>query len=388
MTSAAIICEFNPLHAGHQYIMDQARILSKDAPLICLMSGNYVQRGEPAIFSKWARAKAALLCGADLVLELPTVYAASSAEYFATGAVSILNTTGIVRDLYFGVEANCYAEVESYVTTRMIDEKAFFEKAKNDMTSGSSYCHAAAIGANPGSNNILAAEYLCALRRSNSPIIPMPIPRIGNSNHTETATKIRKELFSTGEFPPKAIPPSAEEIFRTEITCGRGPVRENFCENFILSILRISAPEQLIKLPFISEGLEYKLVKESMNCGTLKELVDSCTSRRYPRGRIKRILNAFLTGIQSDILERYRHVPPYIKALGWNNTGRELYKTICKKSTVPTFAQCSEGLHTLTGTALQVLEKEIRATDLYTLGFSNPQMRKGYRELTEKIVIV
>lgn len=388
MTSAAIICEFNPLHAGHQYIMDQARCLSEGAPLICLMSGNFVQRGEPAVFSKWSRTKAALLCGADLVLELPSVYAASSAEYFATGAVSILNATEVVKELYFGIEADGYPEVESYVSARMADENAFFRKAKSHMDDGTSYCSAAAIGASPGSNNILAAEYLCALRRSNSSIIPTPIPRTGSSSHTETATKIRKELFSTGEFSKKAIPSAAEEIFRTEIACGRGPVRENFCENFILSILRTSAPEQLTKLPFISEGLEYKLVKESMNCGTLEELIDSCTSRRYPRGRIKRILNAFLTGVNSDLLERYRYTPPYIRALGWNNTGRELYKTICQKSTVPTFAQCSEGLHILTGTSLQILEKEIRATDLYTLGFQNPQLRKGHRELTEKIVIV
>ena len=129
MTSSAIICEFNPLHSGHKYIMDRARSLTVGAPLICLMSGNFVQRGEPAVFSKWARARAALLCGADLVLELPTLYAASSAEYFATGAVSILNSTAAVEQLFFGVEAESFPAVESYVAARMSDEKAFFADA-------------------------------------------------------------------------------------------------------------------------------------------------------------------------------------------------------------------------------------------------------------------
>ncbi len=388
MIASAIICELNPLHFGHTYIFDRARSLTEGAPLICLMSGNFVQRGEPAVFSKWARAKAALLCGADLVLELPSLYAASSAEYFATGAVSILNSSGVAKKLFFGVEADNYSAVESYVTARMSDEKTFFIRAKNHMENGNSYCSAAAIGANPGSNNILAAEYLCALRRSGSNMTPVPIPRTGNSGHIETATQIRKELFVSEKLKEDTIPSVAGEIFRAEMKCGRGPVKENFCENFILSTLRISAPSQVAGLPFISEGLEYKLIKEAIYCGTLEELIDRCTSKRYPRGRIKRIVNALLTGVRAEMLEEYRNTPPYIRALGWNERGRELFKTISKHADIPVFAQCSEGLRLLSGTALQVLENEIRATDLYTLGFPAPQMRKGRMELTEKIVVI
>lgn len=388
MTSAAIICEFNPLHSGHKYIMDTARSLTEGAPLICLMSGNYVQRGEPAVFSKWARARAALQCGADLILELPSLYAASSAEYFATGAVSILNSASVVEKLFFGVEAENFSAVENYVAARMSDEKAFFTDARALMKNGNSYCSTAAISTNPGSNNILAAEYLCALRRSGSKIIPVPVPRTGNSGHLETATEIRKVLFSSGTLTEGALPPAAREIFRAETECGRGPVKENFCENFILSILRISSPEQLTNLPFISEGLEYKLVKEAKKCGTLEELIDSCTSRRYPRGRIRRIINALLTGVQADFLKEFRCTPPYIRALGWNTKGKELFQAISRQADTPVFAQCSEGLRILTGTARQVLEQEIRATDLYTLGFAAPQMRKGNMELTEKIVTV
>lgn len=388
MTSSAIICEFNPLHSGHKYIMDRAHSLTEGAPLICLMSGNFVQRGEPAVFSKWARARAALLCGADLVLELPTLYAASSAEYFATGAVSILNSTAAVEQLFFGVESESFPAVESYVAARMSDEKAFFADARALMEKGTSYCSAAAIGTDPGSNNILAAEYLCALKRSHSTIRPVPVPRIGSSGHLETATEIRKALFSAGTLTEAAIPPAAGAIFKTEIECGRGPVKENFCENFIFSVLRTSSPEQLAALPFISEGLEYKLVKEAVKCGTLEELIDSCTSKRYPRGRIKRILNALLTGVRAAQLEEFRYTPPYIRALGWNETGRELFRTISKQADIPVFAQCSEGLRMLTGSARQILEQEIRATDLYTLGFTATQMRKGNMELTEKIVVV
>ena len=387
MIASAIICELNPLHFGHKYIMDKALCLNKDAPLICLMSGNFVQRGEPAVFSKWARAKAALSCGADLVLELPSLYAASSAEYFATGATAILNAAGVVKNLIFGVESENYADVVSYIDKRMADEKAFFTIAKNHMKNGNSYCSAAAISTKPGSNNILAAEYLCALKRSDSKITPVPIARIGSSGHMETATAIRKNLFSSGKFSEDTIPPVALKIFKAEIACGRGPVRENFCENYILSVLRTSTPEELSGLPFIGEGLEYKLVKEAMNWGTLEELIDNCTSKRYPKGRIKRIVNSLLTGVCANLLEEYRYMPPYIRALGWNEKGQELFRRICRQSPVPVFAQCAEGLHILKGNALKVLENEIHATDLYALGFPDPKMRKGRMELTEKIVI-
>ena len=388
MTTTAMICEFNPLHNGHKYIIEQALRITDGSPLICLMSGNYVQRGEPAIFSKWARTRAALLCGADLVLELPSLYAASSAEYFATGAVAILNAMGVADKLVFGIEAENYAAVGAYVAERMADEKAFFTRAKVHMEDGQSYCQAAAISAEPGSNNILAAEYLCALKRSSSPITPIPVPRSGCKSHGETATAIRKELFTTGKLSESPIPSEAKEIFELEIRSGRGPVNAAFCENYIFSVLRTSTPDQLAGLPFVSEGLEYKLIKEAMNCGSLAELLKRCTSKRYPRGRIKRILTALLTGIQADQLEVFRYTPPYIRALGWNQTGRELFQAIARQSNVPVFAQCSEGLRILTGTALKVLENEIRSTDLYALGFPAPSMRKGQLELTEKIVIV
>ena len=388
MTATAMICELNPLHNGHQYLMAEAGRSSEGSPLIALMSGHYVQRGEPSVFNKWARAKAALLCGADLVLELPSLYAASSAEYFATGAVAILNTLGCVDRLVFGVEADKYEAVEAYAAERMRDEKAFYDRAKAGMINGTSYCHAAAISENPGSNNILAAEYLCALKRSGSTIRPIPIPRCGSDSHIQTASAIRKALFTDGTVSTIHIPAPAVRIFEKEIRDGRGPVTAAFFENHILSLLRAGAEDSLSGLPFISEGLEHKLTKEARRCGTLEQLTDACTSRRYPRGRIKRILTALMTGVRADQLERFRYTPPYVRALGWNQRGLSLFQSICRQSPMPAFAQCSEGLQRLTGESLRILENEIRATDLYVLGCPDPAMRKGCIELTQKVITV
>lgn len=388
MTVSAIICELNPLHNGHQYIMDRAKELSGKGPLICLMSGNYVQRGEPAAFSKWSRTRAALSCGADLVLELPTLYAASSAQYFAAGAIAILSSLGVVDNLYFGIEADTYREVEDYVAKRMSDENKFFEEIRKKMETGNAYCKAAAISPNPGSNNILAAEYLCALTRSGCSIKAIPIARQGNGSHHETATAIRNHLLRTGTVPAHLLPDKAAKIFQHEIETGGGPANGNFYENLLLGLLRLCSTQRLSQLPFIREGLEYKIAKEARLHGTIREITNACTSRRYPRSRIKRILLSLLTGVTADQLQRYHDTPPYIKALGWNRTGRELFRTISRQTSLPVFAQAAEGLRSLSGSAREILENEIRATDLYVLGLPALSLRIGNRELTEEIVTV
>lgn len=381
---SAIICEFNPLHLGHKYIMDYARS-ENHGPLICLMSGNFVQRGEPACFSKWARTKAALVSGADLVIELPTIYAASSAEYFATGAVNILDSLGIVDKLVFGVESEKYAEIEKYVQLRTENEESFFSDIKSRIKDGSSFCSQISPDGFIGSNNILAGEYLCALARIKSKIEPMPVARTGNETHNTTAGNLRR-LIKNGENFTGFIPSETVSVINNEYNAGKGPVSSLNCENFILARLRQMTAEDVSKLPFVSEGLEYKIIKEAVSNGSYNALRDACVSKRYTRGRISRILMSVVTGVTADLLKEFRNTPPYIKILGFNNTGRQLLSQISEKCTVPMFAQPSQGLFILTGNSKLVLEKEINATSVYMLGCPKVNARWGDAELTEKVV--
>ena len=380
---SAIICEFNPLHTGHKYIIDYAKSHNK-GPLICIMSGNFVQRGEPACFTKWSRTKAALLAGADLVIELPTIYAASSAEYFATGAVNILDSLGVVDKLVFGIEADSYSEIEKYVELRSSDEEAYINQVKEKISEGDSFCSKMSEGF-LGSNNILAAEYMCALKRINSNIEPMPVPRTGTETHNTTAGNLRR-MIKNGENFTSYIPSETVSVINDEYNFGRGPVNPAVIQNFIMARLRQMTAEDVRKLPFVSEGLEYKIIKEAVSKGTYSSLRDACVSKRYTRGRISRILMSVATGITKDLLEEFKNDPPYVKILGFNETGKQLLSSISEKCTIPMFVQPSQGLFILSGNRKAVLEKEINATSLYMLGCPGTDARFGDAELTEKVV--
>ncbi len=380
---SAIICEFNPLHTGHKYIIDYAKS-HNNGPLICIMSGNFVQRGEPACFTKWSRTKSALFAGADLVIELPTVYAASSAEYFATGAVNILNSLGVVDKLVFGVEKESYPEIEKYVELRTSDEEGFINQVKEKISEGDSFCSKMSEGF-LGSNNILAAEYLCALKRINSKIEPMSVARTGNETHNTTAGNLRR-MIKNGENFTGYIPPNTVSVINDEFNLGRGPVNPSFVQNYILAKLRQMTAEDVRKLPFVSEGLEYKIIKEAVSNGSYSALRDACVSKRYTRGRISRILMSVVTGITKELLEEFKNEPPYVKVLGFNETGRKLLSEISEKCTIPMFVQPSQGLFILTGNRKLLLEKEISATSVYMLGCPAPEARFGDAELTEKVV--
>jgi len=381
---SAIICEFNPFHTGHKYIIDYAK-KENNGPLVCIMSGNFVQRGEPACFTKWSRARAALSCGADLVIELPTIYSASSAEYFATGAVNTLDALGIVDKLVFGVESEHYDEIKKYVEYRTSDEKSFIENIKEGMNNGSSFCSQLFSDGFIGSNNILAGEYLCALTRINSKIEPMAVSRIGNESHNTTAGNLRR-MIKNGENFSGYMPEPSVKVFNEEFNSGRGPVSASACENYILSRLRQMKTHEVAMLPFINEGLENKIVKEAVNNGTYSALRDACVSKRYTRSRISRILMSVVTGVTGELLEEFKYTPPYVKILGFNNIGRKLISEISEKCTLPLFAQPSQGLFILTGNNKLILENEINATSLYMLGCPSPDARNGDAELTEKVI--
>lgn len=324
MLVSGIICEYNPLHLGHA---KQIRHLKEDGKaVVCLMSGNFVQRGHPAIFDKMIRAEAALACGADLVLELPLPYALSSAEGFAAGGVKILSM--LCDELCFGAEN---ADARSLMNTaQILLQDDFNEKLRAQLTTGCSFPAARAAAAaemgldtsflsNP--NNILGVEYCKAILSQKTDMLPYPIFRQGcyhdsvADSENPSATALRK-LIESGKTWQQYVPEQAADIFKDASvhTISQG-------EKAILFKLRTMTNGEFEHLPYGSEGLWRKLMHASRSKATLDEIIDATKSKRYTRTRIDRmILCAYL-----GITEKMRTTPvPYCRILGFNNTGRAI----------------------------------------------------------------
>ncbi len=329
MKITGIICEYNPLHLGHKKQMEQSRrIQGADSGIVCLMSGNFVQRGTPAIVDKTLRAKAAILSGADLVLELPTTVSLSSAEGFATGGVSILSP--FCDTLCFGAENADPATLTQ--TAKALLDPEFSEALRLELDKGLSFPAARQAALNTigidselvsQPNNILAVEYCKAILKQNSPMKPLPITRCGSYHDTlpdpenPSATAIR-QLLQNGESWQNYVPREAVDCFENALlhTTGSG-------ERAILYRLRSMTDKEFECLPYGSEGLWRKLMHAARKEATLEDILTAVKSKRYTRTRLDRmVMCAFLGITLQDLMEK----PPYVRVLAFNDRGREILK--------------------------------------------------------------
>ena len=328
MQIAGIICEYNPLHLGHQKQMDILR--AQDYGIVCLMSGNFVQRGHPAIFDKMRRAEAAVRCGADLVLELPVQYALSSAEGFAAGGVEILSQ--LCDTLCFGAETADQDALMAAAQALLTQE--FSKKLRIHLDAGLSFPAARAAGLTElgvdkdlveTPNNILAVEYCKAILAQNSALSPLPILRQGSYHddipdaENPSATSLRN-LLEKGEDWRGFVPQAAASCFENAPihTLKQG-------EKAILYRLRTMQDAEFEALPYGSEGLWRKLMHASRECATLEEIIAATKSKRYTRTRIDRmILCAFLGLTAKDLATP----APYCRVLAFNDAGRNLLKQV------------------------------------------------------------
>ena len=327
MLTTGIICEYNPLHLGHQ---KQLKVLkqNQDTAIVCLMSGYYVQRGAPAIFDKMARADAAVRCGADLVLELPVTAALSSAEGFAAKGVSILSP--FCQQLSFGAEDADPSKLLSFAGALL--DRSFPDHLHEALAKGLSFPAArqAAIEkmGYDGSllekpNNILATEYCKAILSQGSTMKPMPITRCGSYHDTEpdnenpSATAVRKQIHSGKDW-HSFVPTAALSCFtgKPVHSLSRG-------ESAILARLRIMTEADFEALPYGSEGLWRKLMHAAREKATLEEIIAATKSKRYTRTRIDRMILCAFLGISQAMLDQPL---PYVRVLGFNDRGREILK--------------------------------------------------------------
>ena len=362
MKIVGILCEYNPMHLGHAKQISRIRELSgPETAVVCLMSGNFVQRGYPAIFDKGLRARAALLSGADLVLELPVQYALSSAEGFAAGAVSILG--GFCHEMSFGAE---HPDVENLTATaRALLSPDFPAHLRRHLDAGLSFPAARAkaladMGADNSllmsPNDILAVEYCKAMLSQGCPMVPAPIHRAGSYHDLQadpenpSATALRA-LIETGQDFRPYVP--------TELFNGAAVHTLALGEKAVLARLRTMTDAEFEALPYGSEGLWRKFMHECRQKNTLEEILTAVKSKRYTRTRLDRMMMCAFLGLTAEDLNS---PAPYARILGFTKRGRQVRHLVKEHTTLYNVGQRIDSLQ-------WALEQ--RCNDLYGLFAEN-----------------
>jgi predicted nucleotidyltransferase len=385
MKIAGILCEYNPLHLGHAGHIEKTRqVLGGECAIVCVMSGNFVQRGDFAIFNKYARAKAAVLCGADLVLELPLPYVLSSAEGFADAGVYILDRFGVCDHISFGSESGDIEALNE--AAEAIASKKADLITKEWLDKGLSYAAAqqraadAVLGAKSEvfkyPNNLLGIEYLKAIKSYESSMRPLTVRRTGDEHDSDTGLSsfmLRKTLMR-GEKPWGSMPDAAVLVYMEEIVAGRGPVFMNQSEMAILSRLR--AVKNMSDLPGATEGLEHRLLKYAESEPTFDAILEKVKTKRYTMSRLRRMLLCACLGIAASDTQK---PPPYIKVMAMNRMGMKVLAEARKKSRLPIITKPASA-KSLSGRALDLFNKEAAATDFYVLSYQGENNRCGGQE--------
>ncbi len=369
---AGIVAEFNPIHNGHKYLIDCAK---RDGhSVFCVISGNFVQRGDTAIISKFARARQALLCGVDLVAELPCPWSMSTAQNFALGAVSQLNALGIDM-LYFGSESGdvgllsraaeflASEEYEIKIKEKIKENKTFASVRQRVLCDFDS--RLGKLLDNP--NDSLAIEYIIAAKQINPKIRFTAIKRVGalhNDNSSadgySTATLLREKLRKNDiDYIRKYVPNMAANVlFESDVSNIRS------IETAVLAKLRTMSIDEFKMLPDLSEGIENLIHSSVQKARSLNELYDMIKSKRYTHARIRRlILNAFI-GIDNTY---FKKEPPYVRLLGFSGN---VLSTLPEEGSKPIITKVSQ-IKELSDFSKKVFETECRATDLYALSLGD-----------------
>lgn len=396
MNIAGITAEYNPFHTGHAYQISALKAqLGPDTSVVAVMSGSWVQQGRPAVTDTWTRARMALNGGADLILELPTVWAASSAESFARGAVELLCRCGVIDTLCFGSETGELAPL--LAAAECLDSPDYPEQLRKALEGGASFAAArqaaveALIGPSGAAlaspNNNLGVEYLRALRSLHSNIKPVTIRREGAAHNSldrtgegfRSATQLRQHL-ARGEW----------EAVRPYVPAGNLDILQSapladprLGERAVLACLRKMTAEDWAKLPDAGagEGLPQRLERAGRQCQSLDDFFTLAKTRRYAMARLRRMaLWAFLGLTAADVPAE----PPYLRVLGFNARGREVLKEMKQKAQLPILTKPAHA-RALDGPGRQLFELEARCTDLY--GLFLPQLPPPGQEWTRGPVI-
>ena len=339
---AGIICEYNPFHLGHKFHIEETRRITGADYIVAIMSGNFVQRGDIAIYDKFSRAKTATLNGADLVIELPAIYSLAGAEIFATKAIEILMELDCIDYLSFGAETENIAELERVANIILTESEDYKAKLSEALGQGLSFASAREIAVGSDllktPNNILAIEYIKAIKKLGAKICPVAIKRsVDHDSHEvsgefSSASNIRKEIkMGHLNIAEKYVPAGFDFTQKTHLI--------EDLEKAIISSLLLKTPEELRLISDVSEGLENRILKCAKETSSFMELCDAVKSKRYAHSRIRRILLHSYLGITAEM---QKEAPSYIRILDFNSKGQELLNKIKQATNLPLVKNTSD----------------------------------------------
>jgi predicted nucleotidyltransferase len=386
MKAVGLIVEYNPFHNGHAYHLEAAKEAAKADVIIAVMSGNFLQRGEPALVSKWCRTKMALQNGVDIVFELPYLFATQKAETFANGAVSILAAAGC-QSICFGSESG---DIESfYLTMNYLESKQhdFDKLIKQYMDTGVSYPKAQSLAFKelPGSenymdlskpNNILGFQYIKAIKNQKSSICPLTVTRKNADYHDEhfasetiaSATSIRKALFSSdhGSNVIDQYVPKPTRILLSEYFQHYGVLHqwENYW-NFLQFRLLQCRPEELKEIYEVEEGLENRLLSAATESKSFNEFIEKIKTKRYTRTRLQRVCLQILMNTKKSEMPSDLQKASFLRLLGMTATGKKYLNKMKNHFSLPLISKLSSYKQ-------DDISFDIRAARIYSLGLSEP----------------
>ncbi|MFP4456262.1 MAG: nucleotidyltransferase [Clostridia bacterium] len=402
MIITGIIAEYNPFHNGHLFHLRKTREKTNPDLVIAIMSGNFVQRGEPAIFDKWTRTKLALINGVDIVIELPTIYATSSSENFANGSILALKAIK-ANNFVFGSESNNISNLREIAEISHSESSQFKKVLRKYLNQGLSYpqayqetfneLHPELVNELNKSNNILGISYLEALLTKNLDIKAYSVKRIGNDYHDTTlkgiasATAIRKKIEDYDNI-KNTIPSKAARVLKNHINKGYYLNLNDFSNTFFC-LLKRATYGQLERLPEIEIGMVELLKNQAYSHKAISDFIDGCTSRRYTTSRIQRLLIRLLLNIDKNLYHSSlgQKDLPYIRILGMNVSKSKMIKQWQESLDVPIIQKTSI-FNPENNFSKLSWELDLRATDIYFDQHKNEKLKLSRQDFTHPIVVI
>lgn len=386
MKIVGILTEFHPFHNGHAYLLRKVREqLGEDTAIVCVMSGNFVQRGEPALLEKHVRAEAALRGGADVILELPVARSVASAERFARGAIYLMQQCGCVTHFAFGSECGDVERLRAVAAC--MQTEAYAEALHEQLRHGLSFAAGRQAAVRTllgddasalldGANNNLGVEYLRAAQHFGWDGAAVTVQRYGAEHDGESseegflsASALRRRLCC-GDWAAveRAVPEEAAALYRRAFEQGDAPVLMEQAERMLLARLRTMEEADWAQLPDCGEGLHHRLYRAAQSACTLEELLERAKTKRYAHARLRRIVLCAWLGIDAAAAAE---LPQYIRVLGCTARGRDVLARMRKTAQLPVLVKPAQA-RKWEGAARAQFEREAAATELYVLLSSAP----------------
>lgn len=428
MKVVGLVTEYNPFHNGHRYHLEQAKRKTGAGFVVVVMSGNFLQRGEPAIIDKFARAEMALACGADLVLEIPAYFACGSAEYFALGAVSLLDSLGIADAVCFGSECGDIQVLDEIAEVLTAEPLPYKNALKAMLSEGKSFpaareeallsCLSALYGSEKedrvslwkevldSPNNILGIEYLKALKKLNSSMQPITIERISSGYHDpslhfgiSSATAIRRVILEERRKLPDPIkgqvPDEVYAILKRESNRAFPVKSADFSQMLHYRLLSVMDWQELAQFFDVSEDLAKRIYNLRNSYEGLEGFITQLKTRQFTETRIRRALMHILLGIKEDMVRKSvvsANGACYIRVLGFHKKASVLLTEIKKKSRLPIITKMADAselleLSPFSDIAGKMLDCDIYSAQVYHCGVTNLFKDHSYNEFTRQIVV-